>query len=119
MWVRSLTNAGFEFNTGSLLSSEVFLVAAVTALLAPSVIRMLGTTVVATFCYGKAQKSQLPAYWKLNSSRHGSFLRESHSPSHLFDRTSEFFTWYFTGVVIQRSHYFPDDFDSSDIRSVS
>ncbi|XP_066255711.1 protein unc-93 homolog A [Euwallacea similis] len=51
VWVRSLTNAGFEFNTGSLLSSEMFLVGAVSALVAPCLIRIVGITVVVAFCY--------------------------------------------------------------------
>lgn len=56
IWVQSLTNSGFEFNTGSLLSSEVFAVAAVTALLAPCVIRVLSTSVIVAVCYGQLNK---------------------------------------------------------------
>ncbi|KAF7279476.1 hypothetical protein GWI33_007191 [Rhynchophorus ferrugineus] len=51
VWVQSLTNSGFEFNTGSLLSSEIFLVAAVFSLLSPCFVRMVGSTIIATLCY--------------------------------------------------------------------
>ncbi|XP_030747611.1 UNC93-like protein isoform X2 [Sitophilus oryzae] len=51
VWVQSLTNVGFQFNTGSLLSSETFLVAALFSLLAPCVVRMIGFTIVCALCY--------------------------------------------------------------------
>ncbi|XP_060533112.1 uncharacterized protein LOC132706057 [Cylas formicarius] len=54
VWVQSLTTATFEINTGSLLMSEIFAVAAVFALFAPCFVKMAGTKCVAAFCYASA-----------------------------------------------------------------
>uniref|UniRef100_A0AAR5PGS8 UNC93-like protein n=1 Tax=Dendroctonus ponderosae TaxID=77166 RepID=A0AAR5PGS8_DENPD len=51
VWAQSLTNTGFEFNSGSWLSSEIFLVAAGSALIAPCFVKILGTNIVAAICY--------------------------------------------------------------------
>ncbi|XP_050308686.1 uncharacterized protein LOC126745047 [Anthonomus grandis grandis] len=51
VWVRSNSNDGFEVNVGSLLSSEIFFVAAVAALVAPYCVRLLGATIVAVICH--------------------------------------------------------------------
>ncbi|CAG9767564.1 unnamed protein product [Ceutorhynchus assimilis] len=51
VWVQSLTSSVFEFNTGSLLSSEIFLTAALTALVAPCFVRILGTNILVIICF--------------------------------------------------------------------
>ncbi|KAL1488242.1 hypothetical protein ABEB36_015197 [Hypothenemus hampei] len=51
IWVQPFSNSGYVFTTGSLLSSEMFLIGAISALLAPCLIRVIGATVITVFCY--------------------------------------------------------------------